>query len=430
MKLLINIKWMAACALCAVAAVPAAAQTAYTLEQCRQMALERNALMQNARNNVAAAEQTQKEALTNYFPSVSATGMGYNANKSTVAMSLGEGMDLGLLKNGIIGGVTAVQPVFAGGQIVNGNKLAKVGAEVSRLQLEQSENEVELTVEKYFWQIVTLQEKLRTVEKVDSMLQCLCKDVEASVDAGLITRNDLLQVRLKQNEMASNRIKIENAISLCKMLLAQYIGAESADIEPAAEISVEAMPASPDEIYCAPSTALTLTPEYRLLEKNVEANKLQHRLAVGKNMPTAGVGVGYMYHDLMDKGRSFGMVFATVSVPISGWWGGSHAIKRQKLQLRNAENDLTDKSQLLMIRMQNAWNELDDAYKQLNIARSSIEQSAENLRLNNEYYKAGTSNMTDLLNAQSMYQQSCDKYVEAYSTYQTKRVEYLQSTGR
>jgi hypothetical protein len=52
------------------------------------------------------------------------------------------------MKNGTIGSLMAVQPVFAGGQIINGNKLAKVGEEVSRLQLQLSENEVEKTAAK------------------------------------------------------------------------------------------------------------------------------------------------------------------------------------------------------------------------------------------------------------------------------------------
>lgn len=75
------------------------------------------------------------------------------------------------------------------------------------------------------------------------------------------------------------------------------------------------------------------------------------------------------------------MGFATVSIPISGWWGGSHDIKKQKLQVRNAENQLQDQSQMLMIRMQQTWNDLNDAYKQVGIALSSIEQATENLRI-------------------------------------------------
>lgn len=83
-----------------------------------------------------------------------------------------------------------------------------------------------------------------------------------------------------------------------------------------------------------------------------------------------------------------------------------------------------------MIRMQKAWDDVTDAYKQLAIARKSIEQSEENLRLNNQYYKAGTTKMSDLLNAQTMYQQNCDKFVDAYSAYRLKIVEYLKATGR
>lgn len=424
-----KMKYIASCALCAGLAMPMYAQSTYTLDNCREMALQHNAKIKNAKNNIKGAEQTSKEAFTNYFPTVSASGMGFNATKGTIGLSLGEGMDFSLLKNGVLGTVTAIQPVFAGGQIINGNKLAKVGIDVSRLQLEQSENEVELTTEKYFWQVITLQEKLKTVASVDSMLQNLYKDVEMSVNAGVAMRNDLLQVQLKRNEIASTRINLENAIALSKMLLAQYAGIENTGYQLAYNIPTNTLPTPPDNFYRDATQSIMLTPEYRLLQKNVEANKLQQKISVGKNLPTAGIGAGYVYHDVFDQDRSFGTIFATVSVPISGWWGGSHAIKRQKLLVVNAENDLADNTQLLIIRMQNAWNELNDSYKQLGIAINSIEQSSENLRLNNEYYKAGTTTMTDLLNAQTMFQQSRDKQVDAYATYQIKTTEYLQAAG-
>ena len=73
---------------------------------------------------------------------------------------------------------------------------------------------------------------------------------------------------------------------------------------------------------------------------------------------------------------------------------------------------------------------MQDAYKQILIARNSIEQSAENLRLNEDRYHAGTSTMSDLLDAQTLYQQSRDKFVETYARYQVRIVEHLQSTGR
>lgn len=91
--------------------------------------------------------------------------------------------------------------------------------------------------------------------------------------------------------------------------------------------------------------------EYRLLESNVEANRLQKKLAVGKNLPSVVAGAGYMYENLLDRSNSFALVGVTVSVPISGWWDGSHDIQKQKLRLTNAENELNDNAELLQIRM-------------------------------------------------------------------------------
>ena len=80
--------------------------------------------------------------------------------------------------------------------------------------------------------------------------------------------------------------------------------------------------------------------------------------------------------------------------------------------------------------MQNAWNSVVEARQQLDIAQRSIEQSEENLRLHRDYYRAGTCKMSDLLEAQLLYQQSCDKHTDAYADLQNKILEYKQSTGQ
>jgi outer membrane protein TolC len=131
----------------------------------------------------------------------------------------------------------------------------------------------------------------------------------------------------------------------------------------------------------------------------------------------------------METGRSFGMLMATVSIPISDWWGGSHAIKRKKIERQKAIDQLADNSELLKINMQSSWNNLQEAYQQLTIAERSIEQATENLRLNRDYYQAGISTMSDLLEAQLLYQQSLDKRTDAYTNYQNKLLAYRQAVG-
>ena len=429
------------------------AQT-YTLQQLKDSALQNNIAIRNARHSIDAAQQQRKEAFTKYFPNVSGTGFWFNANKgmaqtevnlseyispeigTTLAQmlpaealaALGSPVGISMLKNGTIAGINAIQPIFAGGQIINGNKLAKVGEDVSRLQLQLSENEVEKQTEQYYWQLVSLQEKIKTIEAVQLLLADIYKDVDVAVRAGVVMRNDLLQVQLRQNDVESQKLKLQNGIGIVRLLLAQYCGLHNEQFT--VERVVLGEDISPQVIKQDCDQALLGTAEYRLLNKQVEATKLQRKMEIGKNLPTVGVGAGYNYHNLLDNNHSFAMVFATVSVPISDWWGGSHAIKRKKIALQQAEEQLADNSELLKIRMQNAWNNVEESYQQLQIAQRSIEQAQENLRLNRNYYKAGTSKMSDLLEAQLLYQQSQDRCTDAFADYQKKLLEYRQATGQ
>lgn len=409
-------------------AVSAEAQQLLTLEECSRLALENNAKMKNARLDVKGSEESRKEAFTKYFPTISATGGAFASDNGMAEMVLMPGMEMTLAKNGLMGGVTALQPIFAGGQIWNSNKLAALAVEVSRYQMKQSENEVALTVEQYYWQQVSLQEKRKTISIIESLIDNLYKDVEVAVKAGVANRNELLQVQLKKNSIASDRLKIENNLRLSKMVLAQYIGLPEDDFTIQTALQ-EALP-SPETYRVDPLTALPSTVEYQLLDKNIEANRLQYKLKVGQHMPSVGVGAGYMYHNILDTDHSFGMVFASVSIPLTGWWGGSHAIKKQKLQLKAAEYTRQNSNEQLLIRMQKLWNELEESYKQVNLSEESIRTAEENVRLSTDYFHAGTETLSDLLDAQSLLQQSRDQYTEDYTNYQIRRTQYLQATGR
>ena len=442
-------------AILTIVCLPLAAQvsTPLSLSQLTDSALQNNQATRSARHDIEAAHEQRREAFTKYFPNVSATAATFNANRGMAKMtldpqtmmspelgavlaqsfppealaSLATPTSISMMKNSTIASVTAMQPVFAGGQIVNGNRLARVGEEASMLQLQLSENEVEKTVSQYYWQLMALNEKQKTMAAVETLLSDIYKDVDVAVRAGVALRNDLLQVQLRQNEVESQKVKLQNGISVMKLLLEQYCGLNTTPEIVYPDISGK------DLQLPSPPTgqgAVTPLPEYQLLQKQVEAAQLQKKMAVGQQLPSVAVGAGYNYHNLMENDRTFAMVFATVSVPISDWWGGSHAIKRKKIELQKAQDQLEDNAELLGIRIQKAWNDVNEAALQVDIARRSIEQAEENLRLNRNFYQAGTVKMSDLLEAQLLYQQACDQHVDAYANYQQQLLLYQQATGQ
>lgn len=404
-------------------------QTTYSLQQVIDSARRNNIALRNANRSIASAGEQRKEALTKYFPTVSGTGGWFDAQKPVISADLnvmGNPISLNYIKDGVVGGITAVQPVYAGGRIVNSNRLARVGEDASRLQKRLTENEVDRTSEGYYWQMATVEEKLKTVDMMEKLLADIHKDVAVAVEAGVSLRNDLLQVELRQNEVESQRLRLDNALQLSRMLLAQYCGL--ADTLFTISYNTEATP--PLQLKQDHEQALPQTAEYQLLGKQVEAASLKKKLAVGQYLPSVGVGAGYNFNNVMEHGRQNTLVFATVSVPLSDWWGGSHAIRRKKIEYEQAVDNKRDQGQLLVIRMQNAWNSVVEAYKQLAIAQRSIEQASENLRLNRDFYSAGTTQMSDLLEAQTLYQQALDSRTEAFAQYQLRIVDYKQALGQ
>lgn len=404
-------------------------QTTYSLQQVIDSARRNNIALRNANRSIASAGEQRKEALTKYFPTVSGTGGWFDSQKPVISADLnvmGTPISLNYIKDGVVGGITAVQPVYAGGRIVNSNRLARVGEDASRLQKRLTENEVDRTSEGYYWQMATLEEKLKTVDMMEKLLADIHKDVAVAVEAGVSLRNDLLQVELRQNEVESQRLRLDNALQLSRMLLAQYCGL----VDTLFTISYNTEATPPLQLKQDHELALPQTAEYQLLGKQVEAASLKKKLAVGQYLPSVGVGAGYNFNNVMEHGRQNTLVFATVSVPLSDWWGGSHAIRRKKIEYEQAVDNKRDQGQLLVIRMQNAWNSVVEAYKQLAIAQRSIEQASENLRLNRDFYSAGTTQMSDLLEAQTLYQQALDSRTEAFAQYQLRIVDYKQALGQ
>lgn len=404
--------------------------TVLTLDQCIEMALQHSSESAIARNNVTAAVELRKEAFTKYFPEISATGMAFWANRDMLQYNLLDMIELGIIKKGRVAAVEAMQPIFVGGQIVNGNKLAEVGEEVARLRRTQTDDQLRLTTETLYWKLATLKATRRTLESALATLDTLDNQVQVAVEAGMTTLNDKLKVQLKRNTYRAEMVDLDNGILLVKMLLGQYVGlGTEGNIDIKADVPAE-VPALPFDLFIPAETALPNTTDYQLLTRNIEAKKLEKRIEIGKNLPSVAFGAGWFYHNLLEQNHNFGAILIGVNVPITAWWGGSHSIKRKSLELENAKLQFNDLSQKLQIEMQDKWNNFTAAHRKMEIEAEGIQQSAENLRLNKMYYEAGISTITDLLEAETTFKQATDAYIAAYGAFCVARAAYLISTAQ
>lgn len=99
-----------------------------------------------------------------------------------------------------------------------------------------------------------------------------------------------------------------------------------------------------------------------------------------------------------------------------------NGVLKDELLEKTYPNMVNDTNEKLLLQMQQGQNMLNEAYKQVQLAKISIEQAEENLRVNQNNYEAGMVNVSDMLEAQAQLQQSRDNYTEALTQYRIAKV--------
>lgn len=404
---------------------PIYGQDSLSLKQSLELALKNNFRMKNGYLEVEAAKQTRNAARTAYFPTISAGA--FKAELEEPLLELAPVFSF--LENSTIGYINAAQPIFTGGRIIYGNKLAGLGVGVSGLRWKLIQDEVTITTEELYWQVVSLEKKLRTIELYEEMLSSLTLQIEDAYISGIVLKNDVLEVQLEKSGILLDKSKLTNALNLMRMAFCQHIGLP---IDSPIKLTDPLIPGAPAEKYHVEhSQVLKDRSEYKLLELSVEAERLQTKIIRGGYLPEAAVGAAYQYLEFDDMGdRSFGMVYTSVSVPISAWWGGSHELKKRKQAEKIAANNLMDNSQKLILQMEREWRNLDDAYTQYLLCKDAKAQAEENMKVNQDSYDNGLTTVSDLLEARARLQQTQDQLTDAISGYRLQRTKYLLVTGR
>ncbi|HIQ84836.1 MAG TPA: TolC family protein [Candidatus Cryptobacteroides excrementigallinarum] len=449
-------------ALAALTCIAAPAQELrLTLEECREMALQNNSSAVGAALDLEAARYQKQEAFAEYFPRVSAMGFGFWAFDPLLEIGVkdifgnndfsnnlqglidsyapmyGLPTSYTTLSRGYLAGVSVMQPIFAGGRIVNGNRLAALGVEAAGLQQEVQRRSTSDEIEGYWWQVVSLQEKRELLAGSKEFVDTLFRDVTAAYEAGLVTEDELLQVKLARNELLSNEVQLDNGLKLAKMNLLNSIGqgytvisANASEERPYIDSIVladeEGLPGPPEAYYVDEESIAASMEETRLLELQVEAAELQKKMALGEALPQLAVGATYGYYDFTGKGDFNGLAFATVQIPISDWGKTSAKMKRLQTQVDKAASQRDYLQSQIILGVRQSWIELNSAWSQYQLALDSEAAAEASFGRVERNYEAGMVTAAELLQSQTSLRQASDKRADALNSYRQALRKWLE----
>ena len=407
-----------------------------TADDCCRMALESSQKVSRQQLAVRQADLDRKVADISRLPNVQgmATGMYMLPDMDMMGMNVE-------MRGAYMAGLQITQPIYAGGKITAGRRLAKIGKEVAEEQLRMDRMDVMADALHSYWTYVAVLDKVKLTESYSAMMDTLLQQTSVAVEAGLATDNDLLRVTAKRSEIAYQRKKAENGADLCRLALCNAIGVDfDSEIIP-----VDVAQHSENEGSLA--TDVSALPEIALLRQKVNASKQQVKLTLGDFLPTVGLSLSYnWYGNIKMKGYAdvgggmmvpytttmkdnLGMAMLAVSVPIFHWGEGVKKVKKARLEVERSQLELDENSRLLELRAHQAASNLEDGKMLIKTAETAMSQAEENLRVMQNRYDEGMSTLTDLLEAQSQWQQAHSDVIEASTQYQIYRIEWLRAVG-
>ncbi len=419
-----------------------------SVQNCIEMALENNIELRNSQLEIDKAKTTKKEAETAYFPTVTAQALAFDALNPMLSFGIDDidnaqvrqilytlyaeyGAQLGLKKeysfvqDGVILNAMAMQPIYAGGRIRNGNKLAKLGIEAAEYQSKIKEDEVRLQTECLYWQIIALEEKNVTLNYLDRLLDTLDRYLDGAIEAGLALPTDQYKLRVKQNESQLNRKKLNDGITLLKMALAQYIGADWQTMTLTDTLGFEMEPSTYFQIA---ENAVAQRNESHLLDLSLKAEDLKKKMTLGEALPSLMVGGSASYHTIFENTKPNAMVFAMLQVPITDWHKTSYKLKKHDLDAETAENTRRDLTEKMELQTNQAWFNLEQSWLRISMAKTALRDAEANLKITEDYYDAGLVALSDVLEAQTLLKQSRDELTDSRVEYRINLVTYRQLT--
>lgn len=399
------------------------AQQQLSLQEVKSKALENNKKLKKAQSNINASIAANTSAKAAAKPTIDASVFG---------LYLSDPFKTLLPEYSANGSVALTQVIYAGNKIQTARKMTSSVVDLQTAQKVLTEDEVLLSAETGYWQVVNLKEKAALAEQYLKLLKTLKKDLQNSFDAGLIYKNDLLKVEVQENEAMLNLTRANDGLAMAKLNLKQISGLYDADFDIKDDSSAEVQLISQSDV----KTAIDKRPEIDVLNKAVEIQEYQVKLLEGNQKPTLAVSANGLasygkqinFSNGNDDMQAFvGLV--TLSVPILDWGGRKQKVKEQRFQTESRKLELEETKELLNIEIQNAWLLLNQSVTKIELSKKSLHQAEENLRLNQDRFDAGTVLGEDVLEAQVLWQKAYADLIDAKAGYKIMEAKYKKAIG-
>ena len=473
----------------------AGAQQLLSLDSCRAMALRNNKQLSVSQVKRDMARELRKSARTKYLPHVSALG-GYAYSSKEISIlsddvkqqlsSLGstatggvQQIATGLLQkyptlaaligsmptlqsdlqqvgsyvSGTLNGagqhivdefhtdthhsfgaaVMLTQPLFMGGAIVAMNKMADISEQLMENSADAAKQATLYSIDQAYWQVVSLRHKQKLAEAYLDLVKKLDGDVQKMIEEGVATRSEGLSVSVKVNEAEMTVMKVNDGLTLSRMLLCQLCGLPlDTQVTLADEESSDIV--LPDDAVTT-GNDLEQRPELKMLQNVVDMSRQTTNLLKAGNLPQLLLTGGYattnpnLYNGFQRKFSGAWNVGVLLRVPIWNWGDVMYKVRASKGATTMATLEMEEAREKMELQVSQSRFHVTEAGKKLQQANSSIARAEENLRTATLGFQEGVISSTVVMEAQTAWLQAQSQKIDAEIDVKLSQVNLRKALG-
>ncbi len=477
---------------CLIGVTAVQAQQSFTLEECRRMALDNNKELKISEEKIKEEYSKKKAAFTKYLPDLSFTGTYlYNSKNisllsedahlpvfsantdgsmnlpSSVKGTTLNGTWMPLDKDGnpfnpktnpekivwnnyaiipkeafemdihnvYAGVLTLTQPIYLGGKIRAYNEITRFAEELAKTKHNTNLQEVILKTDETYWQVISLVSKKKLAESYVKLLQKMDGDLQTMIATGVATKADGLTIKVKLNEAETVLSKVENGLSLSRMVLCQLCGIS---LQTRLVLSDEDTTPEPETTLppADVNIAFNQRPELKSLDLATKIYKKKESMVVADLLPQVALTGNYLvsnpnsYNGYENKFGSMWNVGVAIRVPIFHWGENFHNLKAAKSETRMANLQLEEAKEKIELQVNQAVYKTNEASKRLISAKKNMEKAEENLRYATLGFDSGVIPTSNVLEAQTAWLSANSEKIDAEIDVRLSKVYLAKALGQ
>ena len=396
-----------------------------TVEEYRAKVLDYNQDIKQSREAVKAAIYALKGVKTGFFPKLQLSG---NYSYQVEDVEFMQGVDL--KHNNYSAEAALSQNVYAGSMVRKQQEAAKLQKAIARLGEELTTDNIVYAADVSYWTLAANESLFYISQEFVLIVKELDGIVQKRFDEGAISKTDLLMVktRLKEAELqeSTRNMNYQTAMQSFKIMMGVPLEEKWVIID-SIQKPVIVPGLQPLEV------ALKRRADYQIAVKDFNLTKQQTKIIRSKYLPQFAVGVketwGTPLINVSGDEKFATVAFAKLSMPIFNWGEKRQYVKQNRAMETSKELAMSKVEDQVKEELANAWVKLNENWKQVEIANSTLEIARENLKLNTFSYNEGKLPILDVLSSQATWLQAYTNVVSANYQYKVAYAEYVRILG-